>query len=131
MERSGRSITNVEGQTERPAWADAYLAELNESIRAIVQPTHSLCMELQCRLTGLETKLALTDRAITEELNIMRMEIIRIREQLSQLSQSVHTVPIQLQTLVRRVDNMEEHLAHVRDALGQDLDEPEAARDLD
>ncbi|KAB1203449.1 hypothetical protein CJ030_MR8G026779 [Morella rubra] len=86
MERSGRSITNVEGQTERPAWADAYLAELNESIRAIVQPTHSLCMELQCRLTGLETKLALTDRAITEELNIMRMEIIRIREQLSQLS---------------------------------------------
>ncbi|KAB1220328.1 hypothetical protein CJ030_MR3G019074 [Morella rubra] len=79
------------GQTERPAWADAYLAELNESIRAIVQPTHSLCMELQCRLTGLETKLALTDRAITEELNIMRMEIIRIREQLSQLSQSVHT----------------------------------------
>ncbi|KAB1205858.1 hypothetical protein CJ030_MR7G027949 [Morella rubra] len=71
------------------------------------------------------------DRAITEELNIMRMEIIRIREQLSQLSQSVHTVPVQLQTLVRRVDNMEEHLAHVRDALGQDLDEPEAARDLD
>ena len=82
-------------------------------------------------MIGLETKLALTDRAITEELNIMRMEIIRIREQWSQLSQSVHTVPVQLQTLVRRVDNMEEHLVHVSDALRQDLDEPEAARDLD
>ncbi|KAB1213499.1 hypothetical protein CJ030_MR5G003431 [Morella rubra] len=86
-------------------------------------------MELQCRLTSLETKLALTDRALTEELNIMQMELFSVRQQLSELSQSVHTVPIQLQTLVRRVDNMEEHLAHVRDALGQDLDEP--ARDLD
>ncbi|KAB1206358.1 hypothetical protein CJ030_MR7G018911 [Morella rubra] len=122
MEHSGRSITNVGGQTERPAWVDAFLVELKES-------THSLCMELQCRLTGLETKLALTDRALTEELNIMRMELFSVRQQLSELSQSVHTVPIQLQTLVRRVDNMEEHLAHVRDALGQDLDEP--ARDLD
>ncbi|KAB1227467.1 hypothetical protein CJ030_MR1G023797 [Morella rubra] len=127
MERSGRSIINVEGQTNRPAWADAYLGELNENIRSIVQPTHSLCMELQCHLIGLETKLALTDRAITEELNIMRMEIIRIREQ---LSQSVHTVPVQLQTLVGRVDNIEKHLAYVRDALGQDLDELEATRDL-
>ena len=131
MEHFGRSTTNVEGQTEQLAWADAYLAELNESIRAIVQPTHSLCMELQCRLTGLETKLALTNRAITEELNIMWMEIIRMRAQLSQLSQSVQTVPVQLQTLVRQVDNMEEYLAHVRDTLGQDLDEPEATRDLD
>ncbi|KAB1206598.1 hypothetical protein CJ030_MR7G020483 [Morella rubra] len=117
------------GQTERPAWADAFLVELKESIRAIVRPTHSLCMELQCRLTSLETKLALTDRALTEELNIMRMKLFSVREQLFELSQSVHTVLIQLQTLVRRVDNMEEHLAHVRDALGQDLDEP--AHDLD
>ncbi|KAB1205756.1 hypothetical protein CJ030_MR7G028059 [Morella rubra] len=85
MERSGRSITNVEGQTERPAWADAYLAELNESIRAIVQPTHSLCMELQCRLTGLETKLALMDNGRAE---YYADENNKIREQLSQLSQS-------------------------------------------
>ncbi|KAB1223246.1 hypothetical protein CJ030_MR2G006028 [Morella rubra] len=84
-------------KTERPAWADAFLVELKQSIRAIVEPTHSLCMELQCRLTGLETKLALTDRALTEELNIMRMELFSMREQLSQLSQSVHTVSIQLQ----------------------------------
>ena len=90
-----------------------------------------LCMELQCRLISLENKFALTDRALMEEMNIMQRELFAVREQLSQSSKFVHTVPIQLQTLVRRVDNMEEHLAHVRDALGQDLDEPEAARDLD
>ncbi|KAB1213381.1 hypothetical protein CJ030_MR5G003549 [Morella rubra] len=131
MERSRRSITNVEGQTERLAWADAYLAELNESIRAIVQPTHSLCMELQCRLTGLETKLALTNRAITEELNIMWMEIIRMRDNC--LSCPSLSIPFRYnyRHSSDRVDNMEEYLAHVRDTLGQDLDEPEATRDLD
>ncbi|KAB1216200.1 Zinc finger protein CONSTANS-LIKE 13 [Morella rubra] len=124
----GEKYHQCRGTDRALAWADAFLVELKESIRAIVRPTHSLCMELQCRLTGLETKLALTDRAL-KELNIMRMELFSVRQQLSELSQSVHTVPIQLQTLVKRVDNMEEHLAHVRDALGQDLDEP--ARDLD
>ncbi|KAB1207391.1 hypothetical protein CJ030_MR7G017426 [Morella rubra] len=112
MDHSERSITNVGGQTQQPAWADAFLAELRGSIRAIVEPTHSLCMELQCRLIGLENKFALTDRALTEEMNIMERKLFAVREQLSQLSKSVHTVPI------------EEHLAHVRDVLGQDLDEP-------
>ncbi|KAB1203244.1 hypothetical protein CJ030_MR8G022845 [Morella rubra] len=129
MEHSGRSITNVGGQTEQPAWANAFLVELKDNIRTIVRPTHLLCIELQCCLTGLETKLALTNKVLTKELNIMRMELFSVRQQLFELSQSVHTVLIQLQTLVRRVDNMEEHLAHVRDTLGQDLYEP--ARDLD
>ena len=127
MDRSKKSITNAGQQTERPAWADAFLVELKESIWAIVRPTHSLCMELQCRLTGLETKLGLTDRALTEELNIMRMKLLSVREQLCQLSQSIHTTLIQLQTFRIVVGNVEEHLAHVRDALRQDLDEP--ARD--
>ncbi|KAB1226518.1 hypothetical protein CJ030_MR1G018145 [Morella rubra] len=75
-------------------------------------------------LDRLENKFALTDRALTEEMNIMERELFAVREQLSQLSKSVHTVPIQLQTLVRRVDNIKEHLAHVHDVLGQDLEEP-------
>ncbi|KAB1222905.1 hypothetical protein CJ030_MR2G013605 [Morella rubra] len=98
-------------------------------IRVIVKPMHLLCIGLQCRLISLENKFALTDRALMEELNIMRMELFSVREQLSQLSQSVHTIPIQLQTLIKRVDNMEEHLTHVRDALKQDQDKP--ARDSD
>ena len=129
MEHSGRSINNVGGRTEWPAWADAFLVELKRVFWAIVRPMHSLCMQLQCRLTGLETKLALMDRALTEELNIMWMKLFFVRQQVFELSQFVHTVSIQLQILIRRVDNMEEHLVHVRDALGQDLDEP--TRDLD
>ncbi|KAB1212441.1 hypothetical protein CJ030_MR5G003795 [Morella rubra] len=77
---------------------------------------HSLCMELQCHLTGLETKLALKDRALTEELNIMQMELFYVRQQLSELSQSVHTIPDTATDTRQTVDNMEEHLAHVRDA---------------
>ncbi|KAB1216132.1 hypothetical protein CJ030_MR4G006408 [Morella rubra] len=111
MESLRRSITNVGRQTERPAWADAYLVELRESIRAIVEPTHPLYMKLQCRLTDLETKFAVTDKALTKELNIMQMELFS------------------LQTLVKRVDNMEEHLAHVRDALNKIWTKP--AHDLD
>ncbi|KAB1215869.1 hypothetical protein CJ030_MR4G010974 [Morella rubra] len=120
MDRFERSITNIGGQTVRPASVDAFLVELRGSILAIVESTHSLCMELQCRLTGLENKFALMDRALMEELNIMQRELFSVREQ---LSQSIHTVPIQLQTLRIVVDNMEGHLAHVRDALGKDLDE--------
>ncbi|KAB1212242.1 hypothetical protein CJ030_MR5G025010 [Morella rubra] len=80
MDHSERSITNVGGQIQGPAWADAFLAELRGSIRAIVEPTHSLCMELQCRLIGLENKFALTDRALTEEMNIMERELFAIIE---------------------------------------------------
>ncbi|KAB1199060.1 hypothetical protein CJ030_MR0G027772 [Morella rubra] len=129
MEHSGEKYHQCRGTDRATSLGGRLFSGVEREYSAIVRPTHSLCMELQCHLTGLETKLALTDRALTEELNIMRMELFSVRQQLSKLSQSVHTVPIQLQTLVRRVDNMEEHLAHVRDALGQDLDEP--ARDLD
>ncbi|KAB1215954.1 hypothetical protein CJ030_MR4G023646 [Morella rubra] len=94
MEHSGRSITNVEGQTERPAWADAYLAgvkrEYSGDSAADAFVVHGAPMPLD--RSGDQT--CSNDRAITEELNIMQMEIIRIREQLSQLSQSVHTVPL-------------------------------------
>ena len=124
MDRSERNITNIGGQTVLPALADAFLVELKGNIRAIVEPTHSLYMELQCRLTDLENKFALIDRAVMKELNIMQSELFSRREQ---LSQPIHIVPIQLQTLRIVVDNMEKHLAHVRDALGQDLEEP--ARD--
>ena len=74
-------------------------------------------------MTSLENKYALMDKALTEELNIMRRVLFSLREQLSQLSQSIHTELIQLQTLRIVVDNMEGHLAHVHDALGKDLDE--------
>ena len=86
MEHFGRSVTNVRGQTERPAWADTFLEELRKSTRVIVEPTHSLCIELQCCLTSLENKFGLTDRALIEEMNIMRMELFSVRDQLSQLS---------------------------------------------
>ncbi|KAB1222676.1 hypothetical protein CJ030_MR2G007433 [Morella rubra] len=70
-----RSITNVGIQTERPAWADALVVELRGSIQAILEPMHSLCMELYTRLTSLENNFVLTERALREEFNAMQMEL--------------------------------------------------------
>ncbi|KAB1220171.1 hypothetical protein CJ030_MR3G012022 [Morella rubra] len=89
----------------------------------MVMPTHMLCKDFHTRLANLETKFALSDRAVTEELNAIRMELLAVRDYVSQLHQSLHIVSIQIRTLIKRVDVMEEQLEHVRDAVRQDLDE--------
>ncbi|KAB1219412.1 hypothetical protein CJ030_MR3G001105 [Morella rubra] len=126
-----KSITKAEVQTKRPAWVDNMVLELRESMRTIVELKHMLCMDLHTRLITLETNFDFTERGLREELNAMQMELIFVREHVSQLHQSLHTVPIQLRTLIKWVDIMEEQLEHVCDAIGQDLDEPVRRRDSD
>ena len=96
----------------------------------ILEPTHLLCRELHTRLTSLENNFALMEMAL-RELNAMWTELFSVREHMSQLSQSLYTIPIQLRTLIKRVDNMEEQLEHVHDALRQDLDQPTRLCDSD
>ncbi|KAB1228087.1 hypothetical protein CJ030_MR4G013689 [Morella rubra] len=81
--------------------ADTLLVELRETIWVILEPTDTLCMELHSCLTNLENNIALTKRALREELNAMQMELISVREQVSQLSQSLYTISIQLRTLIK------------------------------
>ncbi|KAB1226650.1 hypothetical protein CJ030_MR1G027467 [Morella rubra] len=62
------------------------------------------------------------------DLNAIWMEVVAVKDHVSQLYQSLHTVPIQIQTLIKRVDIMEQ-LEHVRDAVRQDVNELVRRRD--
>ncbi|KAB1202034.1 hypothetical protein CJ030_MR8G007638 [Morella rubra] len=91
-----------------PAWADAMIVELRESVRMVVVPMLALCMGLHTRLTTLENNCALTKRG---------QERTSMTKHVSQLYQSLSTSPIQLRTLLKWVNIMEEQLEHVCDAL--------------
>ncbi|KAB1212256.1 hypothetical protein CJ030_MR5G025024 [Morella rubra] len=113
MDRSKKSITNAGAQTKRPAWAEELIVEMKESIWTMVMLTHMLCKDFNTRLADLETKFALSDRAVTEELNAIRMELFAI------------------QTLIKWVNITGEQLEHVCDAVEQNLDKPVRCRDSD
>ncbi|KAB1221936.1 hypothetical protein CJ030_MR2G008659 [Morella rubra] len=96
MDRSEKNITKVRAQIERSAWADTMVVELKESIWTIVEPTHTLCMDLHTRLTTLENNFAMMKRGLREEVIAMQLELTSVIENVSQLYQSFSTVPIQL-----------------------------------
>ncbi|KAB1205862.1 hypothetical protein CJ030_MR7G027953 [Morella rubra] len=79
-------------------------------------------------------------KELVVELNAIQMEVFAVRDHMSQMYLSLHTVLIQIRTLIKQVDNMEEQLEHVRDknkiklehvrdAVRQDVDEPVRCRD--
>ncbi|KAB1206234.1 hypothetical protein CJ030_MR7G014389 [Morella rubra] len=128
-DRSEKSITKARAQTEQPAWVDAMVIELKESIWIIVKPMHTLYKDFHTRLTILENNFSLTERGLREEVIAMWMELTSMKKHVSQLYQSLSIVPIQLRMLIKRVDIIEERLEHVCDAIEQDLNEPARCRD--
>ncbi|KAB1210076.1 hypothetical protein CJ030_MR6G011348 [Morella rubra] len=75
--------------------------------------------------------VALMERGLRDEVIAMQNELTSVIAHVSQLYHSLSTVSIQVRTFIKRVDNVEEQLEHVRDAIGQDLKEPSHRHDSD
>lgn len=81
-------------------------------------------MDINFRLTTLENKYALMGTAMRDVVITMLKDLTSVTEHMFDLNQSLSTAPIYLWTLVKRMDNMEEQLDQVHDAIGGPLDEP-------
>ncbi|KAB1216289.1 hypothetical protein CJ030_MR4G026707 [Morella rubra] len=57
---------------------------------------------------GAQTEQLAWVEELVVELNAIRIEVVAMRDHVSQLYQSLHTVPIQIQILIKRMDIMEE-----------------------
>ncbi|KAB1203700.1 hypothetical protein CJ030_MR8G025481 [Morella rubra] len=97
----------------------------------MVELTHTFCMDIHTCLTTVENNYALMVTGLREEVIAMRNELISMIGHVSQLYQSLSTPLIQLWTLIKQVDDMEERLEHVCEAIGQDLEEPTRHHDSD
>ncbi|KAB1206604.1 hypothetical protein CJ030_MR7G020489 [Morella rubra] len=89
------------------------------------------CFEKSITNAGAQAERPAWVEELVVELNAIRVEVVAVRDHVSQLYQSLHTIPIQIWTLIKRMDIMEEQLEHVREAVGQDVDEPIRRRDSD
>ncbi|KAB1211829.1 hypothetical protein CJ030_MR5G010042 [Morella rubra] len=108
---SRKSIIKAKEHIERPAWADAMVVELRESIWTMVETTHMLCMGFHTRLTTLENNFSLTKEGLREEMIVMRQKLICVQPCPSCTNLSV---PFHIRSH-KQVDIMEEQLVHVHD----------------
>lgn len=79
-------------------------------------PIHSLCIDLNSRLTTLEQNYVLIDNTLKEEVSTMKKDLGAIQKQLPELQQFLNTTPVQLQTLTKQVGTVEELLQKMHES---------------
>lgn len=74
----------------------------------MVETTQMLCMDINFWLTVLDKNYAPMGTALGEKVIAMRKKLTYVTGYVSDLYQSLSTILIQLRTLIKQVDNMEE-----------------------